>query len=339
MMVQQLQQDRPARRLYVGNLPVTATEKDVEILFNQAITSVVERASMPHAKYLPKPVKAVVNTNRQKSYTFIEFCHRDDAAIAVSLDGIRMHGCTLAVRRPKEFLSSPFAKEPQRVFNVPGIISSNVPDGPDKVFIGQLPKHLSAEDVQAFVGTFGKLKAFNLCMDTATATSRGFAFFAYQDSAITADAVKGLHGIELGGQKVVCQHSGQPAGNVAGQLAALLALPQIVAGVPGAASGVVASATRILVMQNMVVEEDLADPEEYDDIVADVREECSKYGEVLDVVIPRLTKPGCGKVFVAYKTKEMAQAAEASIAGRKFANRTILTTYLSEEKYQAGDFA
>lgn len=51
---------------------------------------------------------------------------------------------------------------------------------------------------------------------------------------------------------------------------------------------------------NMVLPEELLDDEEYEEIVEDVRDECSKYGLVKSIEIPRpvdgVEVPGCGKV-------------------------------------------
>jgi splicing factor U2AF subunit len=51
---------------------------------------------------------------------------------------------------------------------------------------------------------------------------------------------------------------------------------------------------------NMVAVEELVDEEEYEEIVEDVRDECSKYGQVKSIEIPRpvdgLEVPGTGKV-------------------------------------------
>lgn len=50
----------------------------------------------------------------------------------------------------------------------------------------------------------------------------------------------------------------------------------------------------------MVTPEELKDEEEYEDILEDIREECSKYGTVRSLEIPRpiegVDVPGCGKV-------------------------------------------
>jgi len=71
------------------------------------------------------------------------------------------------------------------------------------------------------------------------------------------------------------------------------------------------------------------------EICDDVREECQKYGKVLDMKVPRPTggsrqSPGVGKIYVKFETKEAATNALKVLAGRKFADRTVVTTYYSE---------
>ena len=43
--------------------------------------------------------------------------------------------------------------------------------------------------------------------------------------------------------------------------------------------GGVGPATEILVLMNMVTEDELKDDEEYEEILEDIRDECSKYGK------------------------------------------------------------
>lgn len=61
--------------------------------------------------------------------------------------------------------------------------------------------------------------------------------------------------------------------------------------------------TEVLCLMNMVLPEELLDDEEYEEIVEDVRDECSKYGVVKSIEIPRpvdgVEVPGCGKVLKA----------------------------------------
>ena len=58
--------------------------------------------------------------------------------------------------------------------------------------------------------------------------------------------------------------------------------------------------TEVLCLMNMVTAEELEDEEEYEDIVEDIKDECSKYGLVKSIEIPRGIKgvevPGVGKV-------------------------------------------
>lgn len=71
------------------------------------------------------------------------------------------------------------------------------------------------------------------------------------------------------------------------------------------------------------------------EILEDVKEECEKYGKVLDIKIPRPSggsrqSAGVGKIFVKFDTPESAGKALRTLAGRKFADRTVVTTYFSE---------
>lgn len=60
-----------------------------------------------------------------------------------------------------------------------------------------------------------------------------------------------------------------------------------------------------------------------------------KYGEVLDFKIPRPSGPsrqaaGVGKIYVKFDSTESATKALKALAGRKFQDRTVVTTYFSE---------
>lgn len=77
------------------------------------------------------------------------------------------------------------------------------------------------------------------------------------------------------------------------------------------------------------------------EIKEDVQEECSKYGTIIDLKIPRPSGPsrssaGVGKIFVKYDTPENAQKALRALAGRKFADRTVVTTFFPEENFDVG---
>jgi splicing factor U2AF subunit len=113
---------------------------------------------------------------------------------------------------------------------------------------------------------------------------------------------------------------------------------------------------RILLMLNMVTPDDLTDDQEYGDLYEDIKEECSNFGAVEDLRIPRPVKKdkskwapgeggqqatldavrldeaaGVGRVYVKYTDTISATAALKSLAGRSFAGRSIIATLLSED--------
>jgi hypothetical protein len=68
-----------------------------------------------------------------------------------------------------------------------------------------------------------------------------------------------------------------------------------------------------------------------------VKLECSPFGEVLQVLIPR-AKDGFppqseGSIFVEFARPDFARAAAASLIGRKFADRIVIVDYYNESLY------
>ncbi len=71
------------------------------------------------------------------------------------------------------------------------------------------------------------------------------------------------------------------------------------------------------------------------EICDDVRDECSKYGAVLELKIPRPSggsrqSAGVGKIYVKFDNADSASKALKALAGRKFQDRTVVTSYFSE---------
>ncbi len=301
----------------------------------------------------------------------------------LDLDGINVmgHG-KVTIKRPNDY--NPAWAPPVNPATLPkldtaklGIVSSTVPDGPHKIFIGGLPYHLTESQVLELLGAFGTVKAFHLVKADATAlTSKGYCFVEYADPNLTQVACMGLNGMDMGGGKqlscrmaVQGHSSSNPAAAVQtgggafaapvaappaaatmvdgvdvnallnaalGGGAAAPAPPTMAAAIPtaapgmqmnpapmmqpqqaavdpmavanmldaalgGASAGVGGSigglppqpisttpqATRVLVLLNMVMDEDLANDEDYSMLEEEVREEVGKYGKLLSMKIPR----------------------------------------------------
>ena len=85
-------------------------------------------------------------------------------------------------------------------------------------------------------------------------------------------------------------------------------------------------------MHNLVTAAELEDDAEFDDICIDIKTECSQYGIVKTVIIPRVKEgypASCeGSVFVEFATEEHARKASEALGGRKFAERTVVVDYV-----------
>jgi splicing factor U2AF subunit len=281
------------------------------------------------------PVIAV-QINHDKNYAFVEFRAPEEATAAMAFDGITFQGQSLKIRRPKDYQPPPGQNLEPPPIHVPGVVSTNVPDSPNKIFIGGLPTYLNDEQVMELLKSFGELRAFNLVKDSLTGVSKGFAFCEYVDPTVTDLACQGLNNMELGDRKLVVQRASVGSAKNAGVTNVLSTSVLIPTG-----NGEM-QPTTVLQLLNMVTPEELVDDEEYEDIFDDVREECSKFGNVVDMKIPRPghggTETGIGKIFVRYESIDQAGIALRALAGRKFAERTVLTSYINEDTYFAEDF-
>lgn len=87
-------------------------------------------------------------------------------------------------------------------------------------------------------------------------------------------------------------------------------------------SAAAAAPTRLLRLSNMLTAAEAADTREYADILADVKEELSGFGQLAAVVIPR-SGPLVGNVYVEFAAVSSAAAAAAAMGGRTFASRRV----------------
>ncbi|XP_077979402.1 splicing factor U2AF 50 kDa subunit-like isoform X2 [Glandiceps talaboti] len=327
------QMTRQARRLYVGNIPFGVTEEAMMDFFN------TQMRQFAIAQAPGNPVLAV-QIDLNKNFAFLEFRSVDETTQAMAFDGILFQGQSLKIRRPKDYQPVPGMAETPSV-HVPGVVSTVVPDSAHKIFIGGLPNYLNEDQVKELLTSFGELKAFNLVKDSATSLSKGYAFCEYIDYNMTDQAIAGLNGMQLGDKKLIVQRASVGAKN-ATQAAAMQAAVNIQ--VPGLnlSSQPEGPATDVLCLMNMVTPDELQDEEEYEEIVEDVRQECSKYGMVRSIEIPRpidgVDVPGCGKIFVEFSNILESQKAQNALAGRKFNNRIVVTSFIDPDKYHRREF-
>ena len=356
---------RQSKRLFVSNTPKSSTEESIVNFFNLQLNGLnVVSSTDPCIS---------AQLNKDKSFALLEFKNPSEATVALALDGIQMddedtvmNGASngtangLEIHRPKDYIVPSAAEEDDYQ---QGEISSVVPDTPNKISITNLLPNLVDDQVTELLIAFGTLKAFVLVKDSSTEESRvstitlavfiiltisqGIAFCEYVEPSVTDGAVEALNGMELGDKNLKVQRASIGFAQASGLEMGVNTMSMLA----GTQSDSFEEGT-VLQLLNMVTPEELLDNDEYEglcmafpclphelmhceEICEDIKEECDKYGEVVDMKVPRPSggsrqSNGVGKIFVKYDTSDSARKALQALAGRKFADRTVVTTYFPE---------
>ncbi|KAG6304661.1 hypothetical protein E4U45_001302 [Claviceps purpurea] len=325
---------RQSKRLIVSNMPSGSSEETVMSFFNLQLNGLnVIESSDPCT---------LCQFSADRSFAVLEFRNSNDATVALAMDGITMEAddtmngpdgkqLGLAIRRPKDYVMPAI---PDDLTFDPDVVSNIVPDTVHKLSITNIPPFLTEDQIIELLAAFGKPKAFVLVKDRSTEESRGIAFAEYQEpGSANEPALNALNGMDVGGKKLTVKKASIGSTQVANFDVGITAI----SGLASQMSGVVEKG-RVLQLLNMVTPEELLDNEEYEEICDDVRDECSKYGTILEVKIPRpiggsRQSAGVGKIFVKFDTPDSCYKALTALAGRKFADRTVVTTYFPEENF------
>lgn len=355
------QATRHARRVYVGGLPPSANEQTIATFFSQVMTAIGGNATGPG--------DAVVNVyiNHEKKFAFVEMRSVEEASNAMALDGISFEGVSVRVKRPTDYNPSlaaalgPSLPSPHlnlaAVGLVPGAVAGT--EGPDRIFVGGIPYYFNEEQMKELLESFGPLKAFDLVKDRDTGNSKGYGFCVYQDPAVTDVACDALNGLKMGDKTLTVRRAAVNNGQIKSEHENLLAQAQqhvamqklalqagafnlLGVGLPPLAN--TANATKILCLNQVVTVDELRDDSEYEEIVEDMRDECGKFGALVNIVIPRPNiegelLPGVGKVFLEYIDIVACANAKSMLGGRKFGGNTVEANYYPEDKFYSADYS
>lgn len=165
---------RQSKRLVIYNIPPSATDEGLQSFFNLQLNglNVIEGTDPCTSCQLSKDL----------TFAVAEFRSPADATVALALDGISMdadeamanNGAAeqqqrgLEIKRPKDYIVPAIVDTPYE----PGVVSSIVPDTPNKISIADLPTYLTDEQATELLVSFGELKAFVLVRDQHTGESR-----------------------------------------------------------------------------------------------------------------------------------------------------------------------
>ncbi|XP_016489101.1 splicing factor U2af large subunit B isoform X2 [Nicotiana tabacum] len=354
------QATRHARRVYVGGLPPLANEQTISAFFSHVMSAVGGNSAGPG--------DAVVNVyiNHEKKFAFVEMRTVEEASNAMALDGVVFEGVSVRVRRPTDYNPSlaaalgPGHPSPHLNLTAAGLTPGATGDAeePDRIFVGGLPYLFTEVQIKDLLESFGPLRRFEVVKDRETGNSKGYGFCTYQDPLVTDIACAALNGLKMG-DKTLTVRRATSSGQVKSEQECILAQARqhiamqkmaFEAGgmtIPGTEIGPVVTAeipTKVLCLTEVITPQELFDDVEYGEILEDMKEEGRKFGDLIDVVIPRPEPDrqiieGHGKVFLEYSDITGCSNAKAALAGRKFGGNTVIAIYYPEDKYYDKDYA
>ncbi|KAH0903622.1 hypothetical protein HID58_043125 [Brassica napus] len=339
------QATRHARRVYVGGLPPTANEQSVATFFSQVMSAIGGNTAGLG--------DAVVNVyiNHEKKFAFVEMRSVEEASNAMALDGIILEGVPVKVRRPTDYNPSlaaalgPSQPNPSLNLAAVGLSSGSTGglEGPDRIFVGGLPYYFTEEQIRELLESFGPLRGFNLVKDRETGNSKGYAFCVFQDPSVTDIACAALNGIKMGDKTLTVRRAVQGVIQPKPEQEEVLLHAQQQIALQRLMLQPGSTPTKIVCLTQVVTADDLGDDEEYEDIMEDMRQEGGKFGNLVNVVIPRPNPdhdptPGVGKVFLEYADVDGAAKARSGMNGRKFGGNQVVAVYYPENKFAQGDY-
>jgi splicing factor U2AF subunit len=118
------------------------------------------------------PDTLLFSPSQAPGFIFLELRDPDEATALLLLDGIPYRSSLLKLRRPSNFnpqadIPSFFPPAPgtrlhtalHGFVKIRGAVSTEVPEGPNKLFLGNVPAMISAGEIKQIAEFFGRLKA------------------------------------------------------------------------------------------------------------------------------------------------------------------------------------
>ncbi|WRX20137.1 RNA recognition motif domain - like 10 [Theobroma cacao] len=267
--VQLTEATRPMRRLYVENVPASASEKAIMESLNNFLLS----SGINHIPGAQPCISCIIH--KGKGQALVEFLTPEDASAALSFDGSIFSGSILKIRRPKDFVEVTGELEK---FEAVTKVSDFVKDSHHKIFIGGISKAISCEMLVEIANAFGPLKAYHFEINEDLGDQ--YAILEYVDESVTLKACAGLNGMKLGGQVITAVQAvpnGSSLGNGGDRQSCVI---------PQHARPLLQKPTQVLKLKSLFPEDFSSLSEaEAEEVLEDVRLECARFGTIKSVNI------------------------------------------------------
>ena len=96
--------------------------------------------------------------------------------------------------------------------------------------------------------------------------------------------------------------------------------------------------TKVLCLNSIIRGLDIEEDEKYNEIKEDLKNECEKYGKVLDIFMPRKDvedneTPGMGNAYIMFESVEQSKLARKFLSMKRFNNKLIYIQYIPEDNF------
>jgi len=251
---------------------------------------------------------------------------------AIQLSGTQMMGKTVMVQASQSERNEAQAQQKQQ-------------QQPTRLYVGGLHNNVTEQDVQSMFAEFGEVDFVDLHRERdETGGAKGFAFVQFRDPEAAKRALVQVNGRELAGRTIKVGLVNAATGKAGGP--ALGALDEegvgnlsmdaqsraiLMAKLQRTDEKAPAGSSTCLILKHMFTTEEAAEANFEQDLTEDVKEACSKHGQLKHMYIDRYSQDGV--VYVRFVAVSQATAALNELHGRWFGGRQVEVQYVPEGTY------
>ncbi|KAI7752627.1 hypothetical protein M8C21_006404 [Ambrosia artemisiifolia] len=173
-----------ARRLYVGNIPRTTTNDDLQKVFEEH--AAVDKVEVMYDKY----------SGRSRRFGFVTMKTVDDANAAIEkLNDTEIGGRKIKVNVTEKPLTGVTSSLTQ-------LDETPFVDSPYKLYVGNLAKTVTSDSLKSFFAEKGNVVGAKVSRVPGTSKSSGFGFVSFSSEEEVEAAIASFNDAVLDGQKI-----------------------------------------------------------------------------------------------------------------------------------------
>jgi len=325
------------KELFIGNIPPGTTD----VVLTEFITAAMRQVRMAGPGEIP-----IVTCRMNPKFAFIECRTVEATNNCLNLNGIPFMGQMLKIGRPAKY-SGPNIPAltwqqltGQNVATValpPPVTTDETTKKFRELFVGNTSPEMTEIALREFIGGAMHKMGLTFAPDNPILNVRLNGRFAFVELRTIEEASNclNLNGIPFLGSPLKISRPSKYDGPQIPFFEWDALLSRWLSGELKLTTA--GTASRALKLSNMVTPETLVDADAREEVVEDTKEECTSFGTVNRVLIPRTedgayAAKGVGKVYVEMSTEEEAKAALLALKGRTFDGRVVDVKFFPAEQ-------